>query len=630
LRATGDDEAEAEALHSLATIARRQGDYESAFKYLDRAVELTKSDSPVRAKCGNTRGLCFASQGEYTAAEREFRVALQSAEERNDEHQIRLITHNLGLPAMMRGDFGEALHWLRRMLRTDDREAAIPQEAWGHLNIARCHLYRGELEESERHLDLALERCQLFNLVGQLGEALEAYGNLWRERNNFTRATEFYERAARGYEQAGIDLSRVELLEEQALLSLKAGDVARARAQIDRLLDSRKTRNDKIGVFTATLALARVRIAQREFEESRDELLPALEYFRGRGQYYYEAQACIELAACALELGNEPQMFAQLRRALDLAARYDYDYWLRQEIAHRPALFASDVAQDMLPSELRGQPSAVPLAVQPAQSVATLTPAPLVDLTINMLGPVEIFRDPARSFAADAWTTRRARDILCYIVSRRHHRAPKDTIIDTFWGEDNAATIEKNFHTTISHIRKALNSNQPLKQNFIIYRDGDYQLNSEFSYRIDTETFERLISDGENARRDRAYDRCIDCYEQAVSLYRGEFMPGTYEPWVDEQRSYYREQYLRMLESLAAVAEKKEEWPRTMDLAHRILREDQFREDIHCMLMRTHAALGNRVAVKEQYEALHELLQKELGVQPAAQTQQTFRELMES
>jgi tetratricopeptide (TPR) repeat protein len=548
----GDDEAEAEALHSLATIARRQGDYESAFKYLDRAVELTKSDSPVRAKCGNTRGLCFASQGEYNAAEREFRVALQSAEERNDEHQIRLITHNLGLPAMMRGDFGEALHWLRRMLRTDDHEAPIPQEAWGHLNIARCHLYRGELEESERHLDLALERCQLFNLVGQLGEALEAYGNLWRERNNFTRATEFYERASRSYEQAGIDFSRVELLEEQALLSLKAGDIARARAQIDRLVDSRKARNDEIGVFTATLALARVRIAQREFPETRDELVAALEYFRARGQYYYEAQACIELAECERELGNEPRMFEILRRALDLAARYDYDYWLRQEIAQRPALFASDVAQDMLPSDLRGQLSTTVAAIEPAKAVATLTPRPLVDLTINMLGPIEIFRDPARSFAADAWTTRRARDILCYIVSRRHHRAPKDTIIDTFWAEDNVATIEKNFHPTVSHIRKALNSNQPLKQNFIIYRDGDYQLNSEFSYCIDTDIFERLISDGESARRERAYDRCIDCYEQAVAVYRGEFMQGIYEPWVDEQRSYYREQYLRMLESLAA------------------------------------------------------------------------------
>ena len=630
LRAKGDDEGEADALHSLATIARRRGDYEAAFQYLDRAVELTTTDSVVRTKCGNTRGLCLVALGELTAAEREFRVALQSAEDRNDEHHIRLITHNLGLPAMIRGDFGEALHWLRRMLRADRTETPIPQEAWAHLNIGRCHLYRGELKECEQHLDQALERCQMFNLVGQLGEALEAYGNLYRESGELSRAAEFYERAARTYETAGIELGRMELLEEQALLSLKAGDLSRARAQIDRLVELRSARNDDLGRSTATLARGRIRIAQRESEPAREEILPALEYFRARGLYYYEAQACMNLAACELDAGREPQMFEHLRRALDLAARYDYDYWLRQEIVHRPALFASDIAQEMLPQDLRAQLATIADA-QPEPVAATeITPGPLVDLTINMLGPVEIFRDPARPFASDAWTTRRARDILCFVVSRRHHRAPKDAIIDTFWADENLKTIEKNFHPTVSHIRKALNSNQPLKQNFIIYRDGDYQLNPEFSYRIDTETFERLISDGETARRERDYARCIDCYEQAVAFYRGDFMQGSYESWVDEQRSYYREQCLRMLESLAGVAEEKQEWARSMDLAQRILRDDPFREDIHCLVMRAQAALGNRVAVKEQYETLRGLLQKELGVEPALQTQKTFRELMES
>jgi len=44
--------------------------------------------------------------------------------------------------------------------------------------------------------------------------------------------------------------------------------------------------------------------------------------------------------------------------------------------------------------------------------------------------------------------------------------------------------------------------------------------------------------------------------------------------------------------------------------------------------MRAQAALGNRVAVKEQYETLRGLLQKELGVEPARQTQKTYRELV--
>ena len=83
-----------------------------------------------------------------------------------------------------------------------------------------------------------------------------------------------------------------------------------------------------------------------------------------------------------------------------------------------------------------------------------------------------------------------------------------------------------------------------------------------------------------------------------------------------------------MSKALAGVAEKKQEWLRSMDLAQRILREDPFREDIHCLVMRAQAAQGNRVAVKAQYETLRGLLQSELGVEPAMQTQETYRDLV--
>ena len=628
LRAKGDQEGEAEALHSLATISRRRGDYDTAFELLDRAVELTPSSSVVRTKCVNTRGLCFVTKGEWAAAEREFRVALQSAENQHDEHHARLITHNLGLPAMMRGDFNEALRWLSQMLRSDSALPPIPQEATAHINLARCHLYRGEMDKSAQHLDLALERCQLFNMVGQLGEAFEAYGNLHRERGDLVRAGEFYERAARSYDEAGIDLAQVELLEERALMSLRGADVPRALAQIERLLERRPADKNAIGHFTATLAKGRILLAASDYDSAREQFAPALTYFHDQGLYYYEAQCCLGLALCDLTAQHEPQMLEHLRRALDLAARYDYEYWLRQEVSTHPPLFASEDAQELLPPDMRG---ATPVAPAPVASApAVLTERPLVDLTINMLGPVEIFRDWARPFAADAWTTRRARDILCFIASRPHHRTPKDAVVDTFWRDTDLKTIEKNFHPTMSHIRKALNSNQPLKQNFLAYRDGEYQLNAEFSYRIDVEEFDRVIAEGEAARRERNFERCINLYEQAVTLYRGEFMQGSYDEWVDEQRSYYREQYLRMLESLAAVAEKKQEFARALDLAQKILRDDPFREDIHCLVMRAQAALGNRVAVKEQYETLRGLLQNELGVEPAVQTQKVYRDLVKS
>lgn len=647
LNTRGDAEGEAEALHSLATIARRRGDCAGAFTYLDRALELVGEESPVRIKCGNTRGLCYFAMAEWAAAEGEFRAALQLAEEQNDTHYMHLITHNLGLPAMIRGDFSEAMRWLRRMLRANGNAPPLPQEAVAYLNLARCHLYRGELPTCEQHLDSALERCQLFNLVAQRAEAFETYGNLHRERGDAPRATEFYNHAARTYEEAGFDVVRSELWEEQAMLQLQMGDSSSARALMERLISARRALKDEMSVQTASLAHARVLIAQGEHTVARAELEIALAYFHTHGLHYYEVQASLALAACALAEGRDNELVERLRRVLDLAARYDYDYWLRREVAHNPQLFAAPDTFALLPPDIREglhvavaqtgaqqtqqpQTANATRVVEMAQatSVQSVPPKPAADLTINMLGPVEIFRDPARPLAADAWTTKRARDILCFIASRRHRRASKDTIIDTFWGEADFDAVEKNFHPTVSHIRKALNSNQPVKQNFLLYRDSDYLLNQEFPYRIDTEEFDRLVAEAETAKRAGDTARYLSCFEDALALYRGDFMQGSYDEWVEEQRAYYREQHLRMLEVLALAAQKGEDWPRSLQLAQQILGDDQFREDVHCMIMRAHAALGNRAAVKDQYEHLRRVLRKELGVEPAAETQKIFKNLM--
>ncbi|MFL6209933.1 MAG: BTAD domain-containing putative transcriptional regulator [Pyrinomonadaceae bacterium] len=631
LHEQADTEGEAEALHSLATIARRRGDFQTAFKYLDSAVALTGEHSPVRAKCGNTRGLCLFFMNQRTEAERVFREALQTAEALRDEHYTRLITHNLGMPAMVRGDFGEALRWFRRMLPADEHAPPLPQEATGYLNVSRCHLFRGDLVACEQNLERAMERCQLFNMSALSGEVLETYGNLYRKRNDPARAAEFYELALRAYEQAGLEVWRFEVQEEQALLHLQTGELPTARALLDRLIEARASGGNEAGTQTAKLARGRVMLAQGDTAAARAELEPVLNYCHTEGLYYYEAQACMALAVCAQQTGDEVGMLAHLRRALDLAARYDYEDWLQREIARAPVLFQLPAVAELLPVDLRERipstvaPETEPQAVVPAIAVL---PKPTADLTIKMLGPVEIYRDPARPLAADAWTTKRARDILCFITSRRHRRASKDTIIDTFWGESDFDAVEKNFHPTVSHIRKALNSRQPLKQNFLLYRDGDYLLSQDFSYNIDTEEFDRLVAEAEAARRGGKQERQIELYEQACALYRGDFMQGTYDEWVEEQRAYYREQYLRMLEALAVTAQKAEDWPRTLQLAQEILRDDQFREDVQCMIMRAHAALGNRGAVKELYDNLRRLLRKELGVEPAAETQKLYRQLM--
>jgi DNA-binding SARP family transcriptional activator len=480
-------------------------------------------------------------------------------------------------------------------------------------------------------LGQAIERCQLFNLVAATADAFEAYGNLFREKGEFEKANEFYQRAGRKFDEAGVNLARTELIEEQALLSLAIGDLASARNQIERLIEARPQDKNEIGFFTATLTRARIMIAQGEFEAAASNLQSAQLYFHEHTLFYYEAQASLARAVIAHYLGNEPLMIECLRRAVDLALRYDFEYWLHREALLNRRLFESEEAFELLPSDLAKalkEMSTTGTSEVLVATEVTLSTEPVADLTINMLGTIQIFREFSRPFAVDAWTTRRAREILCFIASRRHRRASKDTIIDTFWGETDTDVVDKNFHPTVSHIRKALNSNQPLRQNFLLYRDGDYQLNPELAYSIDIEEFDRLVAQGDNARRLRNFEDSVNAYERAVALYRGEFAQGSYEPWVVEQRTYYREQYLHLLEALAAVAEKQNEWTRSLQLAQQILHEDPFREDIHCMVMRAHVNLGNRGAARNQFESLRSLLEQELGVEPGHETKRVYQSLI--
>lgn len=627
-----DKTGEAEALHSLASLARRKGDNAAAFDFLEKAEKLVDEQSETFLKCANTRGLCLIAQGAWAQAEQQFRFALELAERQSNEQYIRLITHNLALPAGFRGDFGEALRWFRRIFGADENEKPLPQEAIGHLNVARLHLYRGEFDDSEKHLTRALELCQLYNLEALRGEIFEAYGNFYRDKNDLTHAAEFYERAQKAFEEANINITARELDEERARFYLLRGDAVKARGILENLIAAREKSGNEIGVNTARLALCRVLLAQNETKGLTGEIKRLTEFFHEQNLNYDEAQAALLLAEAFFAEGNQKAMFEPLQRALDLTARFDYEHWLRGEIKRHPRLFADEEVVERLPMDLRRIVESRELRVENETSEPQLSTlhsplSTLTDLTIKTFGFVEIYRDKTKPFAPDAWTTRRARDIFCYIATSKHRRVDKEVLIDAFWADEDLAAIEKNFHPTISHIRKALNSNQSFKQNFIVFRDGAYQLNPELSYAIDTEEFETAVAEAEKAKREKVPQAFRENLEKAHALYRGEFMAGIYEDWADERRSYFAEQHARVLIALAKLAFTEKSWSAALKYAGEILKTDPYREDAHRLIMKTYAAQGKRAAVVEQYETLQSLLKKELGVAPAPETRKIFQEL---
>jgi DNA-binding SARP family transcriptional activator len=371
-----------------------------------------------------------------------------------------------------------------------------------------------------------------------------------------------------------------------------------------------------------------VDLYENKLEGLAERIQGLLDFFQRHNHNYDEALGLMLLAETYLALGKKKEMVAPVLRVLDLSARYDYEYWLKNEIHKNRAIFEHEDILEKLPPDLREEllasqaSPAVPVLVTPAET------APITDLTVKVLGHAEIYRDPSRPFAADAWTTRKARDIFCYIATRKHRRVAKEVLIEAFWGDEDLATVEKNFHPTISHIRKALNSRQALKQNFIVFRDGAYQLNPEFSYSIDTEDFLDFVAAAETAKRENDAKELRTNLESAYGLYRGEFMDGSYEDWAEEQRHFYREQFSRVLNGLAKLSVAEKRWADALKFANEILKIDPYREDLHRLVLKVLAAQSKTTAVKKHYEDMQTLLKSELGIDPAPETRRLFQELV--
>lgn len=367
LQEQNDAEGEAEALHSLASLERRRARTAEALDFLERAEKLVAKDSETYLKCLNTRGLCLIVEGSWSEAEQQFRAALELAETGSNEHYVRLIAHNLALAPGFRGDFGEALRWFNRMFREGTPDKQLPQEAIGHLNVARLHLYRGALEKTETHLERAFELCQLFNLKSLLPEVFETYANFYREKLDFAHAAEFYERSLNAYDDAGVDLATRELNEERAKFFLLRGDTGKARGLLETLIESRQKLNNDLTINTARLCMCRVDLAEGKTDGLAARIKELLEFFHAKNHFYDEALASMLLAETLFVLGDKKEMVSPVQRVLDLSARFDYEYWLKNEIGRNLGLFEYEDVLETLPPDLRD------LIERPVSSVESAT-----------------------------------------------------------------------------------------------------------------------------------------------------------------------------------------------------------------------------------------------------------------
>lgn len=224
-----------------------------------------------------------------------------------------------------------------------------------------------------------------------------------------------------------------------------------------------------------------------------------------------------------------------------------------------------------------------------------------------------------------SWTGSKARSIFKYLVV--HHGTPiaKDILMDVFWPEAEPEAARRNLHQAIYSLRqtfKPVCAELPIVQ----FEHDAYSLNPELVLRLDYAELESHVQAGQRLEAAGQLAEAMVEYERAAGLYQGDFLEeDIFEDWTMLQREYLRSIYLDLANRLSEHYAEQGRYAAALALCQKILSNDNCHEPTHRRLMRCYLAQNHRRLAAQQYRTCVKMLQNELGVAPAAETQRLYK-----
>ena len=215
---------------------------------------------------------------------------------------------------------------------------------------------------------------------------------------------------------------------------------------------------------------------------------------------------------------------------------------------------------------------------------------------------------------------RKAQALLAYLATRAGRAHSRDALTDLLWS--GAAT--KQGRQSLRQIMVRLRRTLAGAHRAALLAQGDTVTLNPAALDVDVVSFEKLVRRG-----------TPEALEAAVALYQGPLLDGfhvdeaPFDEWLQSERARLHELAVDALRRVVARHDKSGRLEEAIHAATRLVALDPLQEDVHRTLMRQHARQGRRAAALRQYQTCVALLQKELGVEPEAETKRLYLEILQ-
>lgn len=216
--------------------------------------------------------------------------------------------------------------------------------------------------------------------------------------------------------------------------------------------------------------------------------------------------------------------------------------------------------------------------------------------------------------------------LLAYMIYCRNRPVSQEELIHLLWGESEGSSNPTNALKTMFHrVRSLLDQlDCGAGHSLIIRRRGSYAWNPDCPLTLDADTFESLCKEGAAAAEE---DTKLECYLQALALYRGSFLPKlATESWVVPVNAYFSGLYAQAVHDTVSLLEKHGRPEEVISLCRKAVEIEPYDEFLYLHLIRGLLDRGDQKDALSVYESMSDMMFSNLGVMPSDELKALYRE----
>lgn len=258
-----------------------------------------------------------------------------------------------------------------------------------------------------------------------------------------------------------------------------------------------------------------------------------------------------------------------------------------------------------------------PLALSQELNIGQTRVKSVTCLRIRLFGD---FRLSIENRRLPPFATREAQLLFVYLLLHRDRTFVRDVLIDKLFSDQFSTSGRKRLRTAIWRVRSIIEPKGVEPGTYLTVTKQQVGFNAQSSYWLDVQEFESTIAEIDHAVIDRHEPIDNKRLTNAVNLYRGDLLEGSYDEWCVWEQERLKLMLLRALEALMNHGAVNTDWHNAIVRGQQLLSHDPLREHIHRSLMRFYYLIGDRPAALLQYAGCMRLLHDELGIEPMRET----------